>query len=151
MTPEAERLVRESWKQFEPMGGEWAQPFYDYLFELDPGTARLFASTNMEAQGRKLWEMFAEIVRVLDQPDALVSQVAALGQRHAGYGVTDGQYESVGAALLWILEQALGAGFTPEVRDAWAEAYLILATVMRRSAARVSGAHLGPPSADPRA
>jgi len=83
---------------------------------------------------------------VLDEPDQLVSEVAALCRRHVGYAVTDGQYEIVGAALLWTLEQALGPAFTPEVRDAWSEAYLILATVMRRSAARTSaGAILPPP------
>jgi hemoglobin-like flavoprotein len=35
--------------------------------------------------------------------------------------------------LLWTLEQELGPAFTPEVRDAWTEAYLLLATVMRRA------------------
>ncbi len=150
MTPERERLVRESWKQFEPIAREWARPFYDYLFELDPGTQPLFAATDMEAQGQKLWQMFAEIVRVLDAPDELVSQMAALGHRHVGYGVTDSQYESGGAALLWTLERALGSAFTPEVRDAWSEAYLVLATVMRRSAARASGAHPSPATGQPR-
>jgi hemoglobin-like flavoprotein len=104
----------------------------------------------MEAQGRKFWQMLAEIVRVLDEPDQLVSELAALGRKHVGYGVTDGQYEMVGAALLWTLEQALGPDFTPEVRDAWSEAYLVLATVMRRSAARTSNAGIpGPAPSQP--
>jgi hemoglobin-like flavoprotein len=72
--------------------------------------------------------------------------VAALGHRHVGYGVTDDQYELVGAALLYTLEQGLGPAFTPEVRDAWSEAYLILATVMRRAAGRTSAAM---PASDP--
>ena len=122
-----------------------ARVFYGHLFELDPETHRLFASTDMEAQGRKFWQMLTEIVRVLDEPDHLVSEVAALGRKHVGYGVTDAQYESVGAALFWTLEQALGPGFTPEVRDAWSEAYLVLATVMRRAAARTSAAIVPPP------
>ncbi len=147
MTPERERLIRDSWRQFEPMAQPFERVFYDHLFELDPETQRLFASTDMEAQGRRFWQMVAEIVRVLDEPDELVSQVAALGRRHVGYGVTDDQYEIVGAALLWTLEQALGPAFTPEVRDAWSEAYLILATVMRRSAARTSAAAI--PAPDP--
>jgi hemoglobin-like flavoprotein len=140
VTPERERLVRDSWRQFEPTAQPFARIFYDHLFELDPETQRLFASTEMEAQGRKFWQMLGEIVRVLDEPDQLVGEVAALGRRHVGYGVTDGQYETVGAALLWTLEQGLGPAFTPEVRDAWSEAYLILATVMRRAAARTSSA-----------
>jgi hemoglobin-like flavoprotein len=85
---------------------------------------------------------------VLDEPDQLVSEVAALGRQHVGYGVTDGQYETVGAALLWTLEQGLGPAFTPGVRDAWSEAYLVLATLMRRAAARTSSAQSPNPSSD---
>jgi hemoglobin-like flavoprotein len=145
VTPERERLVRDSWRQVEQRAEPLAQVFYGHLFELDPETQRLFASTDMEAQGKKFWQMVTDIVLALDEPDELVSEVAALGRRHVGYGVTDAQYETVGAALLWTLEQALGPGFTPEVRDAWSEAYLVLATVMRRSAARTSAAAVPPP------
>jgi hypothetical protein len=35
-----------------------------------------------------------------------------------------------GAALLWTLEQGLGAEFTPEVKAAWTETYTALAGVM---------------------
>jgi hemoglobin-like flavoprotein len=138
VTPERERLVRESWARFRLDAGSAAATFYAHLFELDPASQRLFAATDMEAQGHKLMRMLEEIVRVLDQPESLVSQVADLGRRHVGYGVRDADYESVGAALLWTLEDALGPSFTPEVRDAWSEAYLLLASVMRRAAARTS-------------
>jgi len=44
----------------------------------------------------------------------------------------------VGAALLWTLELGLGEQFTREVREAWTEAYLLAATLMRRGAGRAS-------------
>ena len=72
MTPENERLVRQSWKQFEPMAVASAAFFYEKLFELDPDARPLFARTDMEAQGRKVMHMFAEIVRSLDQPEKLL-------------------------------------------------------------------------------
>lgn len=80
--------------------------------------------------------MFAQIVHAIDRPEELVSSVAALGRRHVHYGVKDADYDSIGAALLWTLEQGLGDEFTPEVKAAWAEAYLTVATVMRRAAVR---------------
>jgi hemoglobin-like flavoprotein len=138
MTPEQQALVRESWRRFEPTLRGAGTQFYERLFALDPALERLFASIDMVEQERKLMGMFAEIVRVLDQPDELVPEVAALGSRHLHYGVKDADYESVGAALLWTLEQGLGDAFTPEVRSAWTEAYLLVATVMRRAAARES-------------
>jgi hemoglobin-like flavoprotein len=82
--------------------------------------------------------MFAEIVHNLDRTETLVTEVADLGRRHVGYGVQDHQYDSVGIALLWTLERGLGPAFTHDVRDAWTEAYLLLSTVLRRAAARVS-------------
>ena len=36
MRAESERLVRESWAQFEPVAEQSAAFFYDKLFELDP-------------------------------------------------------------------------------------------------------------------
>ena len=56
--------------------------------------------------------------------------VRALGARHAGYGVTAAQFAPVGAALIWTLEQGLGEGFTPEVRQAWAAVYNALSSTM---------------------
>jgi hemoglobin-like flavoprotein len=141
MTPETERLVRDSWTRFEPVAVQSAEFFYEKLFELDPEARRLFARTDMEAQGRKVMQMFAEIVRTLDQPEALVSEVADLGRRHVHYGVRDSQYDSVGIALLWTLERGLGPGFTAEIRNAWTEAYLLLSTVLRRAAAREQHLH----------
>ena len=136
MRPETERLVRESWSRFEPVAEQSAGFFYAKLFELDPDAERLFARTDMESQGRKVMQMFAEIVRMLDQPEELVHEVADLGRRHMHYGVHDSQYDSVGAALLWTLERGLGDGFTGEVRDAWTEAYALVSSVARRATTR---------------
>ena len=138
MRSETEQLVRESWAQFEPVAVESAAFFYEKLFELDPEAQRLFARTDMVAQGHKVMRMFAEIVHILDRPEALVTEVADLGRRHVGYGVQDHQYDSVGIALLWTLERGLGPAFTHEVRDAWTEAYLLLSSVLRRATARAS-------------
>lgn len=141
MNAETERLVRESWARFEPIAVASARFFYDKLFELDPEASRLFARTDMEAQGKKVMRMFAEIVRTLDQPETLVAEMADLGRRHVQYGVQDSQYDSVGSALLWTLEQGLGEAFTPEIRDAWTEAYLYVSTIARRATIRASREH----------
>ena len=50
---------------------------------------------------------------------------------------TRGQPLSVGAALLWTLEQGLGSGWTPEVKAAWSDAYALLADVMQAAAGAV--------------
>jgi hemoglobin-like flavoprotein len=127
-------LVQESWEQVLPIANTAAQLFYQRLFELDPSLRRLFTQTDMAEQRKKLMQMITVAVRGLTRLDELVPAVEALGNRHAGYGVTDAHYGTVATALLWTLEQGLGEGFTPEVREAWIETYTILATVMQNGA-----------------
>jgi hemoglobin-like flavoprotein len=126
-------LVQTSFAQVQPIADAAAALFYRRLFELDPTLRPLFKG-DMEEQGRKLMEMLALAVKGLDRPDALLPALAALGRRHAGYGVNEHSYETVGAALLWTLEQGLGPGFTPDIREAWAALYRFVADTMRQGA-----------------
>lgn len=133
MTPDQKRLVQETWKQVVPIADVAANLFYLRLFEIDPSTRMLLRATDMAEQRKKLLQVLAVAVRGLDNVDGLVSTVEQLGRRHVGYGVTDAHYDSVGAALLWTLEQGLGRAWTPAVASAWTEVYGLLAGVMRRA------------------
>lgn len=73
-------------------------------------------------------------VAMLNHPDKLVPSVQDLGVRHAKYGVTPDHYGTVGAALLWTLEQGLADAWTPEAKAAWTEVYGILSSTMIESA-----------------
>jgi hemoglobin-like flavoprotein len=119
MTPEQKRLVENTWKQVAPIADAAAEIFYGRLFEIDPTTRKLFRATDMVAQRKKLLQTLSFAINGLNDLDALASKVEDLGRRHAGYGVTDPQYDSVGAALLWTLEQGLGQAWTPAVASAW--------------------------------
>jgi nitric oxide dioxygenase len=134
MTPTDIDLIRASWSGVEPIADTAAGLFYGRLFELDPAIERLFRRTDMAAQRKILMQTLTVVVKSLDRLDQIVPAVQALGRRHAGYGVREAHYATVGAALLWTLEQGLGEAFTPPVRDAWATAYGILASVMIEAA-----------------
>jgi hemoglobin-like flavoprotein len=130
MTPTQIGLIRESWAAVEPIADAAAGLFYGRLFELDPALERLFRRTDMARQRQVLMGTLAVVVKTLDRIEELLPAVEALGRRHAGYGVRESHYATVGAALLWTLEQGLGEAFTPAVREAWTEAYGTLASVM---------------------
>jgi nitric oxide dioxygenase len=66
--------------------------------------------------------------------EEIVPTLRSLGSRHAGYGVREADYGTVGATLLWTLEGALGPRFTPEVREAWMAALGALAGTMTQAA-----------------
>src|SRR5262245_30664616 len=122
-------LVQTSFAQVRPIADEAAALFYSRLFELNPALQPLFKG-DMEEQGRKLMDMLTLAVKGLDRPEALLPVLATLGRRHAGYGVKKQDFETVGEALLWTLEQGLGPGFTPEVREAWTDLYRFVADTM---------------------
>jgi hemoglobin-like flavoprotein len=133
VTPHQIDLVQASWKQVVPVAETAAQMFYGRLFFLDPSLRALFRG-DLREQGQKVMAMISFTVNGLTRLDQLVPTVKALGRRHATYGVRAEHYYTVGAALLWTLEQGLGAAFTPAVREAWIAAYGVLANTMRDAA-----------------
>lgn len=137
MTPQQIELVQVTWNKVLPIADTAAEMFYAKLFSLDPDVKSLFKG-DMKSQGRKLMTMIGTAVNGLSQLDTIVPAVQALGRRHANYGVRDKHYDSVGAALLWTLEQGLGEAFTTEVRTAWATTYGVLAKTMKDAAATVA-------------
>jgi hemoglobin-like flavoprotein len=118
-----------------PFADDAAALFYRRLFEIDPSLQQMFRG-DMTAQRQKLMQMLTAAVKGLPRLDRLVPVVEDLGRRHAGYGVIDEHYDTVGAALLWTLEKGLGSAFTPEVKDAWTTVYSILASTMKNAAAK---------------
>jgi hemoglobin-like flavoprotein len=132
-------IVKSTWRQAAPMADTVSALFYDRLFEIDPGIGDLFDGIDMENQRRKLVQALAMVVDSLDQIDDIVPIVETLGRRHAGYGVTDRHYETVGAALLWTLEKGLSEAWTADVKAAWTTAYTTIANIMRSAAASQDG------------
>jgi hemoglobin-like flavoprotein len=70
------------------------------------------------------------VVRNLEHPEKVVPMVQKLGARHNSYGAQAAHYPVVGEALLWTLEQGLGAQFTPAHRKAWEQTYALLSGLM---------------------
>jgi hemoglobin-like flavoprotein len=134
MTPEQITLVRDSFAKVAPIAPAAATMFYDRLFVLNPALRPLFKG-DMAEQGRKLMAMIGTAVANLDRLGEILPAVQALGRRHAAYGVSPGDYDTVASALLWTLEQGLGADFTPAARDAWTSCYVVLAGEMQAAAA----------------
>ena len=127
------QLVRETFDLVEPIAPQAAAAFYANLFAADPSMQSLFKG-DMVLQGRRLMQMIGLAVAKLEEPEVLMPALHELGQRHAGYGVRDAHYDTVGAALLKTLQQGLGVAYTPEVEEAWAEVYGVIASTMKDAA-----------------
>lgn len=135
MTARQVELVQTTWEQVVPISEQAAALFYGRLFELDPSLKPMF-KTDIKEQGKKLMTMITVAVRGLNDLGKLVPAIEEMGRRHTGYGVKDEHYATVGAALLWTLEKGLGPAFTPDVKEAWATTYGVLASTMQKGAAQ---------------
>jgi hemoglobin-like flavoprotein len=117
-TRDQRRLVRQSFDALREQAEPFALLFYGRLFELDSSARRLFHN-DLVLQSRKLLETLAIVADSLDRFDSIRPRLADLGRQHAGYGVRPDQYDTVSAALMWAIGQALGPDFDPPTREAW--------------------------------
>lgn len=134
MTPHQIALVRRSFAVLVPQAPQAAALFYANLFSANPALRAMFRG-DMAAQGDLLMRMIQRAVGLLDQPSVLLPVLRGLGARHAGFGVRNEHYGAVGRALLRTVGQALGEAFTPDVADAWASMYCLVAQTMQQGAA----------------
>ena len=138
MNPDHIAIVRSSWPAIAAGGDTLTVRFYEVMFAIDESAARLFANVDMVSQRGKLFRSLAVIVDALDDLDRLLPAVAELGKRHTTYGVQRRHFDVVGQSLVLAIESVLGDDFTPAVREAWAEAYALVAAVMMRALDRAA-------------
>ncbi len=127
------RLIQESWQRVLPIKDRAAKLFYARLFELDPSVKKLFKG-KLDYQGDKLMATLNVVVNSIDNLGEVEAMLQAMGKRHIIYSVEAAHFETVGAALLWALEQGLGDNFTEEVKEAWVIAYGLIADTMKQAA-----------------
>jgi hemoglobin-like flavoprotein len=143
MTPQQIAIVQTTWQQVVPIADAAAKLFYSRLFLLDPSLEPMFTG-NAADQRRRVMTMIGVAVTGLTRVDTIAPVLRNLGARHVDYGVRDEHYATVGAALLWTLEQGLGDKFTPDAREAWTAAYMLIASTMQEGAAQRSAATMRP-------
>jgi len=136
LSPQQIALVQTSFAKVLPIAEAAAELFYGKLFELD-STVRPLFKDDMRQQGRKLMQMLTIAVNGLQHVEKIASALEDLGRRHTAYAVEESHYDTVGKALLWTLEQGLGAQFTEDVEEAWASAYALIAAVMKTGANKI--------------
>jgi hemoglobin-like flavoprotein len=126
-------LVQQSFEKVAALGLKAAEIFYSELFAIDPSLRAMFKG-DMREQHKKLLSALALVVRSLHTPEKIVSAVEKLAVKHLDYGVKPEHYTYVGNALLRTLKRGLGSEFTPELCDAWVEAFRMLAQIMKQAA-----------------
>ena len=115
-------LVRDSFAALRDDPAPKSILFYEALFAHAPDMRSMFRE-DLAGQGMRFMATLGVIVDNLHDPDAMAARYTDLGLAHRAIGITAGDFAPMGEALLDTLDQTLGEGFTPEMRDAWAQAY----------------------------
>jgi len=129
VSQEQKVLVQKSFKVVEKISDVAADIFYQRLFDIEPELRSLF-SEDLREQKTKLMGALKVLVNTLDNPDKLIPILEDMGRKHKTYGVVEDHFVPVADALVWTLEEGLGADFTEEVRHAWTALYSAIASIM---------------------
>ena len=129
ITPAQITLVQSSFQHVLPIAEVAGLLFYERIFTMAPEARALFGD-DIALQASRTMAAVGKAVDGLDDIEQVAPYLVRLGARHVGYGVVPAHFDLVGAALLWTLEQGLGEAFTPEVHDAWAAAFGVIAAAM---------------------
>ena len=123
-------LLEQSFDRIRPRLDEFTDSLYSNVLSDYPQTRPLFAKTNMTHQKKMLGNALLLVVENLRQPEVLEKSLKELGGRHVKYGTVPEYYSWIGEALLKTFESYLGSDWTPEVKQAWVDAYGAIAKFM---------------------
>ena len=129
ITPAQVALVQSSFEHVLPIADLAGMLFYERIFTLAPEARALFGD-DIALQASRTMAAVKTAVDGLDDIEHVAPFLVRLGARHVRYGVVPAHFDLVGEALLWTLEQGLGESFTPDVHDAWAAAFGVIARAM---------------------
>ena len=88
----------------------------------------------MEEQKQKLMTALMLVVFNLKQTEGVKKAIRELGARHVRYGILAQYYPKFGSVLLTTLEQYLGSDWTPDMKQAWLDAYNNMTDLMVQGA-----------------
>jgi hemoglobin-like flavoprotein len=132
MTPRQILLVKTSFHAAAPQREALAGVFFADLFAREPSLRLLFPG-DLTSHGQKLYGGLSAIVESIGRIHPIIPVLEWLAIRNARRGVGERHYAAVGEALMSALEAGLGGGFTPEVRQAWTAAQILVADRMSRA------------------
>ena len=130
-------LIRTSFRAVEHQSSLASQRFFRELFSYDPALRNLFAPDPWTRE-EHLMNTIADIVEQLDSSEGVSAHLRQLVQKFPAYALNRYYHLYVGAALFAMLEDILGAKFSPPVYGSWFKLFQ-RAVVEVKSQARDNG------------
>jgi len=130
MTQTSKTIVKSTAPLLKKKGEEITKTMYPILFSKYPEVEVLFKDAEPN-QHKKLASAVYAYASNIDRLEQLSAGIAVMVKAHIKTNVQPEHYPMVGDALLTAIKEVLGEDVaTPEVIDAWAEAYQFLADIL---------------------
>ncbi|WP_372654232.1 NO-inducible flavohemoprotein [Halobacteriovorax sp.] len=124
-------IVKSTAPVLEENGVLLTKYFYKRMFENNPEVLPFFNKANQEkgVQQDALAGAICAYAKNIDNLDALSSAVQLISHKHFSLKIKPEHYPIVGENLLESIKDVLGDAATPDLIDAWSEAYFFLADI----------------------
>ena len=130
-------LIEASFESVKLRKADFASAFYSRLFSNYPELQPLFAGTDINRQGTKLYAALVLLVENLRHPAELERVLLPLGEKHIGYGATPEAFPKVGGTIIATLKEFLGNSWTPALDEAWELTLREVTETMLRGQAKI--------------
>lgn len=124
-------VVKATVPALEQHGPLITETMYRRLFR-NAHIAALFNQANQKKGTQRLALAHAVLAYAqnIENLEVLAGAVERIAQKHVGYAILPEHYPFVAEALLGAIEEVLGEAATPEILQAWGEAYWFLADLL---------------------
>jgi nitric oxide dioxygenase len=133
LSPETIQIVKASVPALAAHGTDITKSMYARLFR-DDHIRELFNHSNQGEGGSQVNALAGAILayaKNIENLGALGPAVERIAHKHIGYHILPEHYPYVAKALLAAIENVLGNAATPQLLNAWGEAYWFLADILQ--------------------
>ncbi|WP_375057469.1 NO-inducible flavohemoprotein [Zobellella sp. DQSA1] len=124
-------IIKSTIPLLESANTALTEHFYRRMFRDNPELKDVF-NLSHQASGRQPAALFSAVLayaKNIDNPAVLGAAVERIAHKHTGFAIQPAQYDIVGHHLLETIRELAPDAATPEVIDAWAQAYGVLAGI----------------------
>ncbi|WP_373820137.1 NO-inducible flavohemoprotein [Glaesserella sp.] len=128
---QTKEIIKATVPVLEQYGTAITTTFYKNMFEAHPELLNIFNKTNQK-QGRQPHALASTVLAAakhIDHLEAILPHVMQIGHKHRALEIKAEHYPIVGENLLRAIKEVLGEAATPEIIDAWAKAYGVIADI----------------------
>lgn len=131
LTSEQKTLIKATVPILREHGVALTSHFYQRMFSHNPELKNIFNMGNQQTGKQQMALAMAVLAYAenIEDPSVLLPAVSKIGQKHTSLDIRAEHYPIVGKHLIGSISEVLGEAASPEILDAWSQAYDDLANI----------------------